>query len=168
MVSSVNNKDLPETSLEKEKHRENSPRQTRATRKVAALSKRSEIKKQAQDLSGKIIWQRKSGVQGSGSGKGKKKGSSLSPVVMEVVLGTLQNAIPNVDELRRKRQEDALKCGRIPRTIGEAPAMSVRQHSNASASNDNTLKCTQTTSSFQSPRTIEKMPTTTLSTGEGL
>jgi len=33
------------------------------------------------------------------------------------VFGKVQDSVPQVEELRRKREEDAAKCGRIFRTI---------------------------------------------------
>ena len=34
--------------------------------------------------------------------------------------GNLQSCVAHASKLRRKRDEDALKCGRIPRMVGDA------------------------------------------------
>lgn len=49
--------------------------------------------------------------------KGKTKEKTLSPAVADVVFGKLKMSIADVDELRWKREEDTLKCGRLVRTV---------------------------------------------------
>jgi len=57
----------------------------------------------------------------SGTVRGKKNGKQIPPAVLDAVFGNLQSCVADVDELRKKRDEDALKCGRIPRTVAKVP-----------------------------------------------
>ena len=50
--------------------------------------------------------------------KGKRK--SLSNAVVNVVFGKVHNVVADVDELRRKRKQDTLRCGRVSRVVGSA------------------------------------------------
>lgn len=53
------------------------------------------------------------------SARGKQKGTPVPPKVLDAVFGNLQSCVADVDELRRKRDEDALKCGRVTKSIGD-------------------------------------------------
>jgi len=68
----------------------------------------------------------------------KQKEKTLSPAVVNVVFGSLQNSVADVDELRRKREEDALKCGRRVRTVGNSfnEMRSLQKSSTVSQQND--------------------------------
>jgi len=69
---------------------------------------------------------------------GKQKEKTLSPAVVDVVFGSLQNSVADVDELRRKREEDALKCGHRVRTVGNSfSEMRTLQKSSTVSEQDN-------------------------------
>jgi len=114
MVASHEDEDVAQPLLGKGKHGEENPKQTGSTRKVAAGRELQGAKSTA------TVRRMKPETKVAGSKKAKKKGSSLPPAVMDAVFGTLQKSIPDVEELRRKRQEDAIKCGRGLRTITQA------------------------------------------------
>ena len=54
--------------------------------------------------------------------KGKKQAKNLSTAVVDVVYGTFKNAVPDVEELHRKREEDTVRCGRVVKTIRNVSA----------------------------------------------
>ena len=48
----------------------------------------------------------------------KKKGKKITPAVIDTVLGNLEGSIVDVVELRRKLNDDAVRCGRTTTTVG--------------------------------------------------
>ena len=58
------------------------------------------------------------GTRQSGAANRKKKTTSLSPAIVDVVFGKVQNSVVDVEELRKKREEDVARCGRIMKTVG--------------------------------------------------
>ena len=112
MVTSMKDAICPKVSLQKGKVVVESSRQTRATKKVVVATEQEEIEANAK-LSSATNVRRKAQSQVSHPLKGKKKGNPVSPAVMDVVFGRVHNIVPDVDELCRKREEDAVKCGRI-------------------------------------------------------
>lgn len=51
------------------------------------------------------------------SRKGKQKAKPMCKSTLDVVRGRSQNPIPDVEELRKKNEEDARACGRTVRTV---------------------------------------------------
>lgn len=51
------------------------------------------------------------------AGKGKQKLKSLPAATVNAVLGRGKNPVPDVEEMRKKTEEDAAACGRVMRKI---------------------------------------------------
>jgi len=49
----------------------------------------------------------------------KSKAKILPPAVLGVVFGEVEMPVPNLQETQRKREQDALKCGRVVKTVGD-------------------------------------------------
>lgn len=61
----------------------------------------------------------------------------MAPAVLEVVLGNVNNSVANLEELRQKMEEDALKCGRQVRIVGHVENQNQSTSSLRGASNEN-------------------------------
>ena len=59
-------------------------------------------------------------VKESSRSRSSTKGKNVSPAVVDVVFGRVTNPVADIDELRRKREEDTLKCGRTLRSAGNS------------------------------------------------
>ena len=59
----------------------------------------------------------KSATKVVGATKGTKRRRPLPPSAVDVLLNLSQTTVADVEELRRKRQEDAAACGRVVRTV---------------------------------------------------
>ena len=70
----------------------------------------------------------------------RKKGKTVSHAVVETVFGNLRNSVADGEELRRKRQEDAQKCGRVSRTIGNKQTKTAVTDKMGNESDDTTLE----------------------------
>jgi len=52
-----------------------------------------------------------------GNKKGIKKGKLVPSAIANVVFGKLKNSGSDANELRRKREDDAIRCGRAFKTV---------------------------------------------------
>lgn len=111
MVTSMKEVDLPQPRFEKEKIEKSNRRQTRGVKKVHE----AEGNVDCHDVSDEPIEShaRRKNVSKQGiHAKGKRKAKTLSPAVVDVIFGNAKNSdVANVDELRCKMEQDAVKCG---------------------------------------------------------
>ena len=63
-------------------------------------------------------------VKEGSQSRSSTKGENVSPAVVDVVFGRVTNPVADVDKLRRKKEEDTLKCGRTLRSAGNSQCRS--------------------------------------------
>ena len=117
MVASLPDEDRPQPWLKK---RKTVPATTRETRKSSKAVLPVEITKEAAPSNqpgGIVKGRKKSQSKVQDTTKGHKKAQPIGSASVAVVLGMAHNAVPDVQELRRKTEEDALACGRVPRSV---------------------------------------------------
>jgi len=116
MVKSLKETDLPEPWFGNKSKAPTAPKRTRETQKPMQAHPALEAKAEGQGMK-----------KGKGRGKGKNKENAgekgKNNVTYErtgpagVAAGRTKNPVPDPQELRRKRIEDALACGRVVKTI---------------------------------------------------
>lgn len=116
MVKSLKETDLPEPWFGNKSKAPTAPKRSRVTSKPMLAHSALEAEAEGQGMN-----------KGKGHGKGKKKentaGKGKNNVKYDrtrpadVVAGRTKNPVADPDELRRKRIEDALACGRVVKTI---------------------------------------------------
>lgn len=114
-------KGLKETDLPEPWYDTKSKRATAAKKTRAASKSLSEL----QEVEVPLLQERNTRGRGQGKGKlketnvvkSKHKGKSVRNGTAEVVLGKAKIKVPDPEELRRKRIEDAVYCGRVIRTV---------------------------------------------------
>lgn len=121
MKKTLKEKDLPEPWFGKRAKAVPAPKNTRAASKLLALEE-TVAEDVAKEPSAKGRGREKGKKVESAAGKGQKNGKKISTATADVVLGRSKSAVPNQEELRRKRIEDAVACGRVVKTISN-PAM---------------------------------------------
>lgn len=120
MVASGRKKVAKIDLLAEDKNKTSSRRNTRGSKALLDNARQNEMNTVSDKPTGSVR-QRKA-VRREGDRlvrtKGKKKEKTLSPAVVDVVFGRLQSSVADVEELRRKREQDTLKCGRRVKTVG--------------------------------------------------
>lgn len=117
MVTSLPDEDRPQPWLKK---RKTVPATTRETRKSSKAALPVETTNEAAPLNqpgGIVKGRKKLKLKVHDTTKGPKKSQTIGAASVAVVLGMAQKAVPDVQELRRKTEEDALACGRVTRTV---------------------------------------------------
>ena len=94
--------------------------QTRASSEVHVVGRNSSSRTTADIPMGTSGKRKASGKHDSDGVKLKKNAKNLSEAVKNVVYDSLQGSVPDAAELRRKREEDSLKCGRTLATVTSA------------------------------------------------
>lgn len=117
MDTSSEHEDVLQPRLGTQKQTARTQRQTRLSSK---LLKQGSAQEKGEGSQSKVGRGKNSTLKESSALKKNKKGTQVSPAVVNAVFGNLQNCVANATELRRKRDEDTLKCGRIPRMVGDA------------------------------------------------
>lgn len=117
MVMVLENEDRPQHWSNRKKPLATSTRETRTSVKAsAAKGKENDPISSSVSIasaSGRMIATGKA----VDSRKGKQKAKPMCKSTLDVVNGRSQNPIPDVEELRKKNEEDAKACGRIVRTV---------------------------------------------------
>jgi len=72
--------------------------------------------------------------------KGRKKGKLLCPMIEDVLIGKKTNAMADMEELRNKREEDALQCDCILKKIGNVVTAEPHGKGIFNALEDNSVK----------------------------
>lgn len=137
MVTQETVQNLPNSSLRKGKGSASNARQTRAGTKISSAPDRNEVNKDP-DMPPGSSRQKKRVSKEMHTKKGRKKGNPLSPVVVDVVFGRVQSVVPDAEELRRKREQDTLRCGRLVRRVGDELIQSRSPKKSTTASENNT------------------------------
>jgi len=119
------------------------PIKTRSSQKVGSFRKGREGKNSANGPSGSNAIEKVEVRQTTS--KKKLKGTSLSPTIVDVVFGNMQNSVADMGELRRKREEDAAKCGRILRSVQHGPSRLPSPKSRRTVAEGNVLENDMTT-----------------------
>lgn len=117
MVTSLPLEDRPEPWLKKRKTVAATTRETRKSAKAVATMEATKEPAQSNQPGGFVKGRKKSQSKVHDTPKGLKKTQPIGAASVAVVLGRAHNAIPDVQELRRKTEEDALACGRVTRTV---------------------------------------------------
>jgi hypothetical protein len=116
MLTSAVNASLPQSLLTKDRPSASNQRQTRANAKVTDVIHKSvdtELQETLQGSSGR----KKIGSKEHVRMEGRKKGKPLSTALVDVVFGRPNNSMADEEELRRKRKEDTIRCGRLVKTV---------------------------------------------------
>ena len=137
-----------------------------ATKESSAAIEADKMKEVLQMPSGST--QRKKALsKEANKGKGKKKVSTVSIAIVDVVYGGLQNFVADVDEHRRKRESDILKCGQVVRTVGNASTRSRIPQETEAASDVSALQKTSHLDVSMESRKSQRQPSPgCLSSGE--
>jgi hypothetical protein len=114
MVTAVGEKDRPQPWSKKSKLGGTTTRETRASAK-AILG--SDIEEDTINNPTPVGKRRGRKPKSADTGKGKQKTKSLPAATVNVVLGRGKNPVPDVEEMRKKSEEDAAACGRVMRKI---------------------------------------------------
>ena len=97
--------------------------------------------------------------------KGKKQAKNLSTIVVDVVYVTIKNAVPDVEELYRKREKDIVRCGRVVKTISNVSAKNTESTRACTASQEKVGNSNMTSShpcgTLVSPAKVYTNPTNT-------
>lgn len=116
MVNTLKDKDLPQPWFGKKTKELPVPKQTRAASKL--LAAKEILHEELQEEPSTRPRQREKGkTERRTPAKGKKKAKSITTGTADVLLGRSKNPVPDPEELRRKRIEDAVACGRVVKTI---------------------------------------------------
>ena len=120
MVTSKKQVKVPKTRTAEDEKSSKKMIQTRGTRALVAAQERQREKEGGDNpiRRGRL---KRTKSKDSEAVKILKKGKPLSPTILEVVFGKTNSSVPDLEELRQKREADAIKCGRVPRTIGKEP-----------------------------------------------
>ena len=119
METSSEHEDVLQPRLGTEKQTAQTRRQTRLSSKLLS-KKQGSAQEKGEGSRRKVGRGKNSALKESSALKKNKKGTQVSHAVVNAVFGDLQNCVADAGELRRKRDEDTLKCGRIPRMVGDA------------------------------------------------
>ena len=90
----------------------------------------------------------------SDGGKGMRKGKGKSTSALDAFLKIADTVVPNVDELRRKREEDAVACGRPVRKFCDPSTQRIRISEGTSERHEkftDTVAWTSSASGFRPP-----------------
>jgi len=121
MVTAARKEVLRKDSIHQESSTASNKRKTRGTTKVND-SEEANITNKETDIPTKSGCRKKTVPKDKDrviSTKGKRKEKTVSPTVVDVVLGKVQRFVADLEELRRKREEDTVKCGRVVRSIAK-------------------------------------------------
>ena len=137
MVTTLQDEDRPEPWLKKRKPVPATTRETRTSAKAVAREETEQDPKASNLPGGSGRGRRKGKPKVLDTGKGKKKTIPMPAAAVDVVLERAQNPVPDVEELRRKNEEDARACGRVMRTVSNPGTQKLCPMSTASARNEN-------------------------------
>lgn len=120
MVKTVKDKDLPKPWFGKNpKPTTTTPKRTRAASKL--MEQHHVVDDDAvSEPSPKGEAREKGAKRDDVVGKGKKKVKSMRPGTADVVLGRLKYAVPDPEDMRRKRVADAHACGGVVKCVSQA------------------------------------------------
>lgn len=120
MVKTLKDKDLPEPWFGKNaKPVTITPKRTRAASKL--MEQEHVVEDEAvEEPSPKGDAREKGAGRDDVSGKGKKKLKAVPTGTADVVLGRSKYAVPDPEEMRRKRIADANACGRVVKCVTQA------------------------------------------------
>jgi hypothetical protein len=116
MAKALNDKDRPEPWFGKKGKPAPAPKQTRAASKKMTEEQNKEDNV-VEEPSTRGRGRQKAKAKEPAPAKGKKKVNSLQTGAAQVVLGLTKSPVPNPEELRRKREQDALACGRVVKIV---------------------------------------------------
>ena len=119
METSLEQQNNTHSRLTKDRRTTTITRQTRRSSKLSMMKQSNEEEKGEGSHSWEVCREKAKPKQ-TRTVIGKKKGKAVSPAILDVVFGNLQSSVPDAKELCQKRNEDAMKCGRISREIGSA------------------------------------------------
>ena len=136
MVTTVEDRDCPEPWLKKKKEVPATRRETRSAKAVPGKEAADDLK--ALNLpAGSGRGRRKNKPKVLDTGKGKLKSKPMPAAIVDAVLGGAQNPVPDVEELRRKNEDDARACGRLTRTVSNPGTPEVYPTTTCTAPNEN-------------------------------
>lgn len=116
MVKSLKETDMPEPWFGKKSGAPTAPKRTKVTPKQMPALVALEVEAEGQGMNrGKGRGKGKNNENAAGKEKTKVKYDRTGPAVIGA--GRTKNPVADPDELRRKRIEDALACGRVVKTI---------------------------------------------------
>lgn len=100
----------------------------RQTRGKSKLSQRKETNAagRGERVQNKAVGRKNNLPKASSTVHPKKKGKKVSVAIVETMLGNLEGSVADVAELCRKRDEDAMRCGRKTKTVGKAVGLEPR------------------------------------------
>ena len=124
MVTSVRNGETSQPWAKKGNESANTRKRTRASTEIARESV-PEAVATVSKLTSSNAQRKKVAPTPTPKVKGKKQVKNLSTAVVDVVYGTLKNAVPDVKELRRKREEDTVQCGRVVKAVSNVRAQKI-------------------------------------------
>lgn len=117
MVNTVREEDRPEPWNKKKTPVPATDRETKNAARANAKNDKVQDPK-AVDLPAKSGRGRKNSKgKGVETAKGMKKTKPMPAVAIDVLLGRGKNPVANVEEMKKKIEEDARVCGRIPRSV---------------------------------------------------
>lgn len=136
MVTTLQDEDRPQPWLKRKKPIAATTRETRTAAKASAGKEKEEDPNTSNVPVGSGRGRRKAKPKVVDTGKGKKTTKPMPQASVDVVLGRSENPVPNVDELRRKIEEDAKACGRITRTVSNPGTQKLCPNTTSTAPND--------------------------------
>lgn len=117
-MRTLKEKDIPEPWFGNKGKSVNAPKQTRAASKIIAQQEVVEevtVPKPSTRGRGRQKGKAKEVVPA----KGRKNTKTLRSGTANILLGISKTTVPDPEELRRKRIEDAVACGRVVRTVAK-------------------------------------------------
>lgn len=118
MVTKLQEKDQPQAWFKKKTSKVMTTTQKKAASKIIAANDKEDNVVAESNTRGRA--RAKAKPRTVPSGKGRKKGQNWPTATADVVVGRTKNPVLDVEELRRKREEDAAACGRVIKTISNA------------------------------------------------
>ena len=125
MEASQQHGDLTEPHVEMDKEASTEIRQTRGRTKLAQR-KETNAAGRGDRVQKKVVGKKKNLPKASSTVHPKNKGKQVSVAIVDTMLGNLERSVADVAELRRKRDEDAMRCGRTTRTVKKAVSLDPR------------------------------------------
>ena len=129
--------------LERNQRLENLEKSKRRTRKIVTEQVTVENNVISIDVSAQRTrdYEQRRKVAGETSrGRGKNLSKTISPAVVDVVFGSVRSLVADGEELRWKREENALRCGRKIKSILDLENDNHTPEKSSSASDVNTLQ----------------------------
>ena len=100
--------------------------------------------------------------------KGKQKAKPMCKSTLDVVRGRSHNPIPDVEELRKKNEEDAKACGRTVRTVSNPGTHKLSEVTTTSAAKEKDKEVVTPVLATEFPSPLPKTSTNPGSAGMGL